>query len=316
MTILNKKFKKHTHKGGVLYKAYVVINGEIKFMNINSNSSNNGNNQSLSGEIINSNDGGGGGGSASKLIKVDKKNIMNEELYNETYNYFYALCASKYLKLNALKNNLSDDIKAKLIDIDKESLQIILNDIYIKILEKMSEYEIPLSILVKSNEVISKIFNNKHRELEDKYKNDLLRLYKNHDKFYFEQLNLKTQKYEEFISENNNNIKKQKYIEIINKIINLVNDVESKYKSIIEWTINEYEKKFEELKNIKSQNILLFKIEETKTQIKYIYSYKLETLNKISKIWNDYYMIYNQYQTPLVQDWIYGLYQKLLDTLI
>jgi len=34
MTILNKKFKKYTHKGGVLYKAFVVINCEIKIMNI------------------------------------------------------------------------------------------------------------------------------------------------------------------------------------------------------------------------------------------------------------------------------------------
>jgi len=316
MTILNKKFKKHIHKGGVLYKAYVVINGEIKFMNINSNSSNNGNNQSLSGEIINSNGNDSGGGGASKLIKVDKKNIMNEELYNEIYNYLYILYIFGKIKQNSFKNNLSDDIKVKLTDIDRESLEIILNDIYKNVYEKISENQEQYDSLTKPSEIISNIFNSKYLELKNSNEKDLLKVYINHDKFYAEQLNLKNKNYEEFLSENNNNKKKINYIEIIDKIINLVNDFKSKYESIINWTINEYEKKFKESINIKSQNGLLHSIEKIKTHIKYIYEYKQEILKKILNIWEHYYVIYSKYQTPEVQNWIYMLYQKLLDTLI
>jgi hypothetical protein len=308
MTILNKKY---THKGGVVYKAYVVINGEIKFMNINSNSSNNGNNQSLSGEIINSN-GNDGGGGASKLIKVEKKNIINEELYNEIYKYLYNLKIND-LKINDLQNNLSDDIKVKLIDIDRESLQIILNNIFKKI--KYKKINIDNNNLSKYVKEINITFKNKYDTLEKKNKNELETIYEDASTFYNEQIILK--KNAEFLSKSNNKKKKYKYIEIINKITDFVNDFKINYELITKDTIMMYEDIFKKLNYISSKNIILYNINYIKCYKINILSYiKNNIIEQIDKIWMYFYNIYFTYQTLEMQKWGLILYQKLIDILI
>jgi hypothetical protein len=299
MTILNKKIKKHTHKGGVIYKAYVVINGEVKLMNINSNSSNNGNNQSLSGEIINSNDGGGGG--ASKLTKVEKKHIMNEELYNEIYNYLDTLDTLKNLKQNALQNNLSDSIKNKLNDIDRDSLQIILDYMYINIYNKFYD------LINKEKDLKDKSL----KEIKSK-KHSMLHEQMHESKIFFEACNkYKRNDIEKFKKEYNKTINKG--IEITKYIIEeelILQKYKDNIDNYLEKIINLPLKK---IKNLNKFNLILFTYENNKLELKFIIDkFKKYVLQIYHLLFKEYIEIFFIYETEEIQNWGFELYSNFI----
>jgi hypothetical protein len=309
MTILNKKIKKHTHKGGVIYKAYVVINGEVKLMNINSNSSNNGNNQSLSGEIINSdgnngNDGGGGGG-ASKLTKVEKKHIMNKDLYNEIYNYLTTLNNSntlKNLKQNALQNNLSEDIKVKLIDIDRESLQIILNYIYNKFLEKEFKKYIKLILNINTLNIKSiEEIRNKRTSMLNKQVSESNIFFEEHNKY----------------KRNDIKIFQEEYIKTINQGI-AINKYIIEEESIIKEYKNKTDYYFEKIINLPQKKInyfnsILFLYETNKLNMKININYfKKNILEIYISIFKQYIEIFFIYETEEIQNWGFELYSNFI----